>query len=107
MYSLSINMKFWDDGQPESTRIRNVKFSWEKLKKFTSFLIKNGIDAKCTLYDFSPEQIILDSNHIPYPIGVYKKAEKTNIILKEQKEYDFFMMVDCDAFLMTLIMKNF
>jgi predicted glycosyltransferase involved in capsule biosynthesis len=91
-------MKFWDDGQPESTRIRNVKFSWEKLKKFTSFLIKNGIDAKCTLYDFSPEQIILDSNHIPYPIGVYKKAEKTNIILKEQKEYDFFMMVDCDAF---------
>ena len=51
-----------------------------------------------TLYDFSPEQIISESNHISYPLGVYKKAEKTNLILKEQSNYDFFMMIDCDAF---------
>jgi predicted glycosyltransferase involved in capsule biosynthesis len=98
MYSLSLNMKFWDDGQPDSTRIRNVKFSWDELKKFTSYLNDNGINTNCSLYDFSPEKIIEDSIHISYPLGIYKKAEKTNIILKEQKDYDFFMMIDCDAF---------
>lgn len=98
MYSLSINMKFWDDGMPESTRIRNVNFSWSELKKFTNFLKSKNIVVDSTLYDFSPEKIISDANHIPYPLGVYKKAEKTNIILKEKSEFDFFMMVDCDAF---------
>ena len=98
MYSLSINMKFWDDGQPDSTRIRNVKFSWKELKKFTSFLKQNGFNVKCSLYDFSPDKLMDESIHIPYPLGTYKKAEKTNIILKENKDYDFFMMVDCDAF---------
>jgi len=98
MNSISLNMKFLDDGHPDSTRIRNVKFSWNELKKLTNYLKNNGINAESTLYDFSPEQIITDSVHIPYPLGVYKKAEKTNIILKDKKKYDFFMMIDCDAF---------
>ena len=98
MNSISLNMKFWDDGHPDSTRIRNVKFSWNELKKLTNYLKNNGINTESTLYDFSPEQIITDSVHIPYPLGVYKKAEKTNIILKDKKNYDFFMMIDCDAF---------
>jgi len=107
MYSLSLNMKFWDDGQPDSTRIRNVKFSWDELKKFTSYLNDNGINTNCSLYDFSPEKITTDSIHIPYPLGVYKKAEKTNIILNQQKDYDFFMMVDCDAFFHELDFDKF
>jgi predicted glycosyltransferase involved in capsule biosynthesis len=98
MNSISLNMKFWDDGQTNSTRIRNVKFSWNELKKLTKYLQSNGINTESTLYDFSPEQIITDSIHIPFPLGVYKKAEKTNIILKEKSNYNFFMMVDCDAF---------
>lgn len=98
MHSISINMKFWDDGQPDSTRIRNVNFSWEELKKFTSFLTDNGVNAVCNLYDFSVDRMTKDSKHISYPLGVYKKAEKTNIILNDQQNYDFFMMVDCDAF---------
>jgi predicted glycosyltransferase involved in capsule biosynthesis len=98
MNSISLNMKFWNDGQPDSTRIRNVNFSWEELKKLTSYLNDNGIYAVASLYDFSPEQIIRDSTHISYPLGVYKKSEKTNIILKDKKDYDFFMMIDCDAF---------
>lgn len=98
MYSISLNMKFWDDNQPNSTRIRNVNFTWDRLKKFTQFLNQKGVDAKCFLYDFSERKIIEDSIHIPYPDGVYKKAEKTNIILKQQKNYDFFLMIDCDAF---------
>ena len=91
-------MKFWDDGQPNSTRIRNVNFSWGEIKKFTSFLKDNDINAVCNLYDFSVDRVTEDSIHISYPLGVYKKAEKTNIILNDQKNYDFFMMVDCDAF---------
>jgi predicted glycosyltransferase involved in capsule biosynthesis len=91
-------MKFWDDGQPNSTRIRNVKYCWEELKKFTKFLNDNNVNVVCNLYDFSVEKIMEESRHFSYPLGVYKKAEKTNIILKEQKDYDFFMMVDCDAF---------
>jgi predicted glycosyltransferase involved in capsule biosynthesis len=96
--SISINMKFWDDGHPDATRIRNVIFTYKKLKKMSSFLSENGINVNVTLYDFSPEQIIPDSKHIPYPLGVYKKSEKTNLILKEKSDYDFFMMMDCDAF---------
>lgn len=91
-------MKFWDDGQPNSTRIRNVSFTWNELKKLSKYLNVNGITAEATLYDFSPEQLIPDSIHIPYPLGVYKKSEKTNIILKDKKNYDFFMVFDCDAF---------
>ena len=98
MNSISLNMKFWDDGQPDSTRIRNVNFSWEELKKLSTYLNDNGINAKASLYDFSPEQIISDSIHISYPLGVYKKSEKTNIILKDKQNYDFFMVIDCDAF---------
>jgi len=98
MNSISLNMKFWDDGQPDSTRIRNVKFSWAELKKLSSYLKSNNVTTEASLYDFSPEQIIPDSVHIPYPLGVYKKAEKTNIILKDKKDYDFFMVIDCDAF---------
>lgn len=98
MYSISLNMKFWDDGQTNSTRIRNVNFCWKQLKKFTEYLRSHDILADCFLYDFSPIKIIEDSKHIPYPLGVYKKAEKTNIILNENHNYDFFMMIDSDAF---------
>jgi hypothetical protein len=98
MISISLNMKFWDDGREDSTRIRNVNFSWSELKKLSSFLQDNGVLPKCTLYDFSEKRIIDDSTHIPYPLGVYKKAEKTNIILNQRYGYDFFMMIDCDAF---------
>ena len=98
MSSISLNMKFWDDGQPDSTRIRNVIFSWKELKKLTNYLNSNGVTSVCSLYDFSPEKIISDATHISYPSGVYKKAEKTNIILRDKKNFDFFMMIDCDAF---------
>ena len=91
-------MKFWDDGQPNSSRIRNVKFTWDKLKHLNIFLKENNIICDAFLYDFSPEKIISDSRHTPYELGVYKKSEKTNLILEQQKNFDFFMMFDCDAF---------
>ncbi len=97
MSKLSINMKFWDDGQQNSTRLRNVKFCWGELKKLNNFLNKY-IETSIDLYDFSPTKMISDATHIPYKLGVYKKSEKTNVIIQRKKNYEFFMMMDSDAF---------
>jgi predicted glycosyltransferase involved in capsule biosynthesis len=91
-------MKFWWDGQENSTRSRNVSFTWQQLKNLSVFLDTKGVQCSAKLYDFSPEKIIEDSNHIPYPLGEYKKSEKTNIILKENIDFDFVFMFDSDAF---------
>ncbi len=99
--TISLNMKFWHDGQVNSTRVRNVKYCWEDLKLLTEFINtnSNNYSAACFLFDFSPEKIIEDAIHIPYPLGEYKKAEKTNIILKQYvNNYNYFMMFDCDTF---------
>jgi hypothetical protein len=98
MKTVSLNMKFWDDGQNNSTRIRNVNFCWGELKILANYLYSNGVDCSVELFDFSPNKIIEDATHIPYPLGEYKKGEKTNIILKKKSQHDFFMMIDCDAF---------
>lgn len=91
-------MKFWDDGCENSTRLRNVSFTWKQLKNLSVFLNQTGLDCTSKLYDFSPNKIIEDSNHIPYELGEYKKSEKTNRILNENDEFDFVFMFDCDAF---------
>jgi len=91
-------MKFWWDGQENSTRLRNVSFSWIQLKKLASFLKNNNVECDAKLYDFSPDKMVEDACHIPYGLGEYKKSEKTNKILLENKEYDFVFMFDCDAF---------
>lgn len=91
-------MKFWLDGQPNSTRLRNAQFTWNRLKEMTKFLKKHEIYSECKVYDFSPIKVIDDSIHIPFEMGEYKKSEKTNIILKNNKDYDFIFMFDSDAF---------
>ena len=91
-------MKFWDDGHPYSSRLRNTIFTWPKLKNLSLFLKNNGILCESKIYDFSPEKTIEDSIHIPYELGEYKKSEKTNIILKENNSFDFVFMFDSDAF---------
>lgn len=96
--TISINMKFWNDGKENSTRKRNVEFAWSELKKLHSFLLKRGVECEISLYDFSPERITEESIHIPYPMSVFKKAEKTNVILNQKLDFDFFMMIDSDAF---------
>jgi predicted glycosyltransferase involved in capsule biosynthesis len=96
--TISINMKFWHDGHNNSTRLRNVEFCWKELKNLWDYLTINNVYGNINLYDFSMDKIISDSIHISYPTGTYKKAEKTNIILKQQANCDFFMMIDSDAF---------
>lgn len=99
--TISLNMKFWHDGQEDSTRTRNVIYCWNDLKKLNTFINNHSMNfnSSCYLFDFSPEKIIEDAIHIPYPIGEYKKAEKTNIILKQYVNHlDYFMMFDSDTF---------
>lgn len=96
--SLAITMKFWTDGKESSDRIKNVKYTWGRLKHLSEFLKKNGIKTEVELFDFSPEKIMDESTHIPYPEGEYKKAEKTNIILKKYSNYTHLFMFDCDTY---------
>lgn len=98
MITISLNMKFWHDGFEDSTRLRNVIFCWDKLKDLNQYLLKHNICSVVNLYDFSEYRFMSEAKHISYPVGTYKKSEKTNIILKDQSDYQFFMMVDSDAF---------
>lgn len=96
--SLALVMKFWTDGRDDSDRLKNVHYTWNRLKELNNRLISNGIKSSVELFDFSPEQLIPDSTHIPYPLGEYKKSEKTNIILKKYSTYSHLFMFDCDTY---------
>jgi hypothetical protein len=90
---VALIMKFWHDGQENSSRVINVNYTWEKLKHLTSYLRGNGVDCDCELFDFSPDKIIQESTHIPFGLGEYRLAEKQNIILKRKQDSDFFNLI--------------
>lgn len=98
MINILLTMKFWTDGYENSTRVRNVNYSWEKLKKLNTFLQGNGINSVAKLYDFSPDKIIDEAIHHPFELGSYMKAAKTNVIINDNSDCDFMFMFDCDAF---------
>lgn len=83
---------FWTDGRIPCDRTRNALFSVQENKKLAEYL---KVDYKC--FDFSPEQVIEDAIHIPYPLGVYKRSEKLNRIIRDY-EYDNYFSFDSDAF---------
>jgi len=91
-------MMFWWDGEENSTRLRNVYFAWKELKNLYSFLKTNHIDCVVKIYDFSPDKMLEESNHIPYSLGEFKKSEKINKILANNKDFDFIFMFDGDVF---------
>jgi hypothetical protein len=99
MKTLDINMMFWTDGLSNSTRERNVKYSFKKLKELCSY-INSTQKIKCNynLYDYSPTQLIEESIHIPYPLAVYKRSEKINNILHNTTA-DLFSVIDSDCFI--------
>lgn len=90
--------KFWTDGVPNSHRLRNINYVAPKMRELCNFMVNNDINCICKIYDFSPEKIINDSEHRPYGLGEYKKAEKTNLILKENSDFDYMFMFDSDEF---------
>lgn len=99
MKTLDINMMFWTDGHPNSTRERNVKYTNKKMKELVDYINKsNKIKCNYNIYDYSPLKNIEDSIHIPYPPSVYKRSEKINNILKTSTA-DLFSIVDSDCFI--------
>lgn len=97
-FKILISCAFWTDGKPNSTRERNVHYTWSRMKHLSEFLKENNLNCETKIYDFSPTKIVSDSVHIPYKLGEYKKAQKVNIILNDNKNFDFVMMFDSDCF---------
>ena len=91
-------MTFWTDGKENSTRERNVKLTWQYLKDMVSYLNSKNIPCTAKLFDYSPSKIIEDAIHIPYPLTVYKRAEKLNNILYSLSDDDYVCFIDCDVF---------
>lgn len=98
MKKILLTMKFWTDGLENSTRIRNVSYTWNKLKELNSYLLNNGVQSIAKLHDFSPKKILSESTHYPFELGSYMKSAKTNVIINSNLDYDFMFMFDCDAF---------
>jgi predicted glycosyltransferase involved in capsule biosynthesis len=98
MKKFLFSMIFWHDGRDNSTRLSNVNYCWPQMKKLISFLNENQINCDAKLYDFSEEKVIEDSISVPYPLSVYKRAEKMNLVIKDNLNYDFIVMFDCDMF---------
>lgn len=97
MLSLSINLMFWSDCLPNSTRERNVYYAVDKLNELNAIL-KKSIDSEINIIDYSKTQVLKDSRHIPYPDSVYKRSEKINNLLKECDK-DLFGVIDADCFI--------
>jgi hypothetical protein len=91
-------MKFWTDGKENSDRIRNLKYTLPRMFELSNYLKLNGVDNEAKIYDFSPTKIVPTAIHIPYPLSEYRKGEKTNLILRENKQFDYIFMFDCDTF---------
>ena len=51
MPSFSLNMLYWDNGDP--IRAENTNFCWKKCKELSLWLTHNGVPTKSFLFDFS------------------------------------------------------
>lgn len=97
---ITFNILFWK-GFDFENRLRNLEFSWYRLKKFVSYLKEKGIKSECLLFDFSEESLLQESIHMPYPNDVYKRSEKINQVLiynKENYKPEIICVIDSDIF---------
>lgn len=91
-------MPFWTDGGENSTREKNVFFTWEKLKKLSNYFNNNGVSCNVVLYDYSPNKIHEEAIHIPYPLNVFEKSKKINQMINDNKDCHYIFFLDCDVF---------
>lgn len=88
---------FWTDGRENSDRERNAIFTIEKNQQLVDYLNSNGARVNYLVYDFSPDPILKDAIHVPYPLSVYKRSEKINLVLNKSNS-DFISIIDADCF---------
>lgn len=94
--TLSLNLLFWTDFYPNSSRERNVRYALRELKNLTNFL-SEYVDISLNIFDYSTRKFLEDGEHIPYPPAVYKRSEKINNILT-QTFTNYFSIIDSDVF---------
>jgi len=97
--TLELNMVFWTDCQPDSTRERNVKYTAKELIKLSNFL-NNHLKCSVNVYDFSYNKVVDGGIHIPYTPTEFKKSEKINTIL-DRCQSEMFAVMDSDCFVNT------
>lgn len=97
LMKIDLNMMFWSDNHPYKQRERNALFTFNKLKELSNYLTSH-FEVKCSAYDYSPEKILPEALHIPYPPTVYKRSEKINNLLKNSVS-DLFSVIDSDCFI--------
>lgn len=109
MTKFKLCMAHWHDGFENSTRRRNVLYTWNDMKNLSRFLNENGLDTEARLYDFSEKQDISDATvHKSYPTGVYKRSEKMNFIIFDKALDDsFIIFFDADVFIRKNEWNNF
>lgn len=96
---ISFFSAFWSNNNHE--RLRNVKFSSEKINDLVDFLYEKGVDCNFTLFDFSEKKQIEDSVHFPYDPKSYDRSKKMNICIKyliEKENPEFICQFDSDIF---------
>jgi hypothetical protein len=89
---------FWTDGKENSTRERNLEYSWSSIKKLTKYLKENNVECDNFLFDFSPSKLQFDSIHIPFSLGVYLRSKKLNLIINSFDKNEVLFIFDCDTF---------
>jgi hypothetical protein len=105
--SFKIVVPFWiDDVVSGSTRLRNVVFIHEELKKLVAYLTENGVDISVEIYDFSPVSVYSGATHNSFPLGEFRKSEKWNYII-EKCQADYFIGLDSDMFIHPEDYKSF
>lgn len=98
MLKISINIPFWESVRE---RTENIYFIRHHLEKFKSFLNKNGVICDLNVFDFSENNVIPNSIHIPFPPRSFRKSEKINHILQYNCDNicpDIYCQFDSDIF---------
>jgi hypothetical protein len=96
---ISFFSAFWSNNNHE--RLRNVKFSSEKINELVDYLYEKGIDCNFTLFDFSEKKQISDSVHFPYDPNSYDRSKKMNMCIKylmDTENPELICQFDSDIF---------
>lgn len=94
---VSFNILFWESDDIQ--RYYNTKMCIFKTKKFVNFLNNNDVECILDIFDFSEDQILDNSIHIPFKKSEYKRSEKINHVIKHSlnnKQITIFSVIDSD-----------
>ena len=95
---LSIIVPYWSDGLECSLRERNVQPCWNKVKRLYQFLLDNGVECDCTMYNFSEVNEIEDVRHIRCEISGFNKSKRMNLIFQKHRYASYLLCIDADMF---------